>query len=48
MEKVTLWEGILYLMAGSETGEGVANDRVFARTGNRTRHSGSKAQFDIH
>jgi len=43
IDKVTLWEGFLYSMPGSETDEGVAKDKVFARTGNRARDSGSKA-----
>ena len=29
IEKVTLWEGFLYLTSGSETEEGVAKDKVF-------------------
>jgi len=29
IEKVTLWEDFLYLMTGSETDEGVAEDKVF-------------------
>ena len=48
VEKVTLWVGFLYLTSGSETGEGVAKDEVFARTGNRTRDSRSRAQYAIH
>ena len=47
IEKVTLWEGSLYLTSGSETDEGVAKDKVFARTVNRTQGSGSKAQYAI-
>jgi len=39
VEKVTLWEGFLYLTSGSEADEGVATDKVFVRTGNRTRDS---------
>jgi len=31
-----LWEGFLYSTSGSETDKGVAKDKVFARTGNRT------------
>ena len=34
IEKVTLWEGYLYLMLGSETDEGVRKEKVFARIGN--------------
>jgi len=30
IEKVTLWEGLLYLTSGSETDKGVAKDKVFA------------------
>jgi len=37
--KVTLWEGFLYLTSGSETDEGVAKDKGFARAGNRIRAS---------
>jgi len=33
--------GLLYSMSGSETDEGVVKDKVFARTGDRTRGSGS-------
>jgi len=43
IEKVTLWEGVLYLTSGSKTDEGVAKNKVFARTGNRTQDSESKA-----
>ena len=48
IEKVTLWEGFLYLMSGSETDEGIAKDEVFARAENRTRGSGSKPQYASH
>jgi len=34
IEKETLWDGIICLTSGSETDEGIAKDRVFARTGN--------------
>jgi len=34
IEKITLWEGLLYLKSGSETDEGVAKDDIFAWTGN--------------
>jgi len=34
IEKVSLWVGFLYLTSGSETDEGVAKDKVLARTGN--------------
>jgi len=34
-------------MSGFVTDEGVAEDKVFARTGIRTRVSGSKAQYAI-
>jgi len=44
LEKLTLWVGFLYLTSGSEVDEGVAKDKVFARTGNRTRDSETKAQ----
>ena len=44
IEKVTIWEGSLYLTLRSETGEGVVKDKVSAGTGNRTRYLGSKAQ----
>jgi len=47
IEKVTLPEDFLYLTSESETDEGVAKDKVNARTGNRTRDSGSKAQYAI-
>jgi len=43
IDRLTLWEGSLYLTSGSETDEGVAKDKVFAGTGNQTRYSGSKA-----
>jgi len=33
IEKVTLWEGFLYLTSRSET-DATAKDKVFARTGN--------------
>ena len=39
IEKVTLWEGFLCLTSGSETDEGVAKGKVFARTGNLTHAS---------
>jgi len=42
--KLTLWEGFLYITLGSETDEGVAKDKAFALTENRTRDPGSKAQ----
>ena len=48
MEKVTPREGFLYLNSGSETDECVAKDEVSARTGNRTRGSGSNVQYAIH
>ena len=48
IEKVSLWEGFLYLTSGSETDEGVAEDEFYARTGNRTRDSWSKPQYAIH
>ena len=47
IEKVTLWVGFLYF-SGSKADKGIAKDKVFARTGNRTRDSGSKAQYAIH
>jgi len=47
IEKVTLWEGFLYLTSGFETDEDVARDKAFARTGNRIRGFGSKAQYAI-
>jgi len=37
IEKITLWEAFLYLTLESETAEGVAKDKVFAQTGNRTQ-----------
>ena len=33
IKKETLWEGFLYLTLGSETVKGVANNKVFDRTG---------------
>jgi len=48
IEKVTLWVGFLHLMPGSETNESAAKDKVFARTGDRTRDSGSKTKFAVH
>ena len=48
IERVTLWEGFLYLTSGSETDECVTKDKVSVRTGNLTRDSGSKAQYAIH
>jgi len=48
IEKVTQWICFLYLTSGSETDEGVTKDKVFARTGNRTPDSESKAQYAIH
>ena len=47
IDKVTLWEGFLYLTSGSETDEGVAKDKVFARTGNRTLSSEGKTTLNI-
>ena len=41
-------EDFLYLMSGSETDEGVAKKEVFVQTRNRTRDSGSQAQYAIH
>ena len=34
IEKVNLWERFPYLTSGSETDEGFAKDKVFARIGN--------------
>jgi len=48
IEKVTLWEGFLYLTPGSETGEGIAKDKVSGEYGNWARDSGSKAQYAIY
>lgn len=48
IEKVTLWTGLLYSTLPSEIGEGVAKDKVSARTGNRTRYPWSMAQYAIH
>jgi len=48
VEKETLWEGFFYLTSGSETDEGAVKDKVFARAGNRTRGSGTRAQYAIH
>ena len=39
IEKVSLWVGLLCIMSGYETGEGVAKVEVFARAGNRTRNA---------
>ena len=33
IEKVTLWEGLLYLTSGSEIDEGVAKDKTFSPNG---------------
>jgi len=48
IEKVTLWVCFLYLTSGSETDEGVAKDKVFPQTENRTQDSGSTAHYAIH
>jgi len=46
IEKITLRESFLYLTPRSETDEGVAKKKVFARTGSRTRNSkSSKPQY---
>jgi len=42
------WEGCLCLIKGSNTDEGVAQDKVFARTANRIRGLGAIAQYAIH
>ena len=47
VEKVTLWNGLIYLTFGTETDEGVAKDQVFAQTEKRTRHFQNKAQYAI-
>ena len=39
---------LLYLTLRSETDEGVAKDKVFARTENWARDTGSKAQQATH
>ena len=33
IEKVTLWEGLLYLMLGSETDRVLQKDRIFFKVG---------------
>jgi len=38
----------LYLTLRSETEEEVVKDEIFARPGNWTRDSGSKAQYPVH
>lgn len=43
VDKVTLWERLLFLMSGSDTDEGVAKKQSFAQIGNQTRNSGSEA-----
>ena len=48
IENVTLWQGFFYLTLGSGTDNGVAKEKVFARTGNSTRGFGFKAQYAIH
>jgi len=40
IEEVTLWEGLLYLMSGSETDEGVVKDQVLPELGIETGTSG--------
>ena len=40
IEKIALWEDILYLKSRSETSKGVVKDKVFAQTVNRTRAPG--------
>jgi len=37
IEKVTLFESLLYLLLGAKIDKGVAKDKVFGKTGNGTR-----------
>ena len=48
IEKVILEEDLLCLSSESETSEGIAKEKFFARAGSFCRDPGSKAQFAIH
>jgi len=47
IEKVTLWDGLLYLTSRSETWS-VVKDKTFARTRNETMGTWPKAQYIDH